>query len=379
MLACLAVLFSHPHTRQDGHTLAPQRGRGPEVRGLLTVARIDCSSPATLAEMLSTRRVCLSVGLLLIAHCNAAGPVEVAFSGHYPARLGKDPRLEQALAAASYQHQTLDDGGGDVFDASDGVQRFRIQYDPQRSEWTLGALADDQLEPLLHAYAPSSQRHSPAAVETLWRVPGAGTENALSDVRCEYVSDAAELAAVELLRAAEAADAAAVLAAEEAALAAAEEEEQRAREEAEQQQRAREQAEEEQRAREAAARPSPRSSRGRSSSNDRHNAHTDAVVAGLIAFVALVLLLFVLAILWMSLPSDAPAVLPPGAATPAGAAGSGALGGAGAAGTAGVAGARTSTGALSGLVGSAPRRRVYASGVRLEELLQVIASADRLR
>jgi hypothetical protein len=162
------------------------------------------------------------LGLVLLAHSAAdrvvisktPDLVEVVFRGHYPARLAKDPRLEQALNAAAYKHRQLEreDAGGevsDVFDAMDGAQHFRIQYEPRRSGWTLGAVVGGRFEPLLHTR--SSQRHSPVA--TQWFVPADGGGNAaevatLGDVRCEYVSDAAKHAADELQRAADEADAA---------------------------------------------------------------------------------------------------------------------------------------------------------------------------
>jgi hypothetical protein len=264
------------------------------------------------------------LALVLLAHSAAdrvviskTPLVEVVFSGHYPARLAKDPRLEQALAAAAYKHRKLEreDAGGevsDVFDAMDGAQHFRIQYEPRRSGWTLGAVVGGRLEPLLHTR--SSQRHSPVA--TQWFVPADGGGNAaevatLGDVRCEYVSDAAKHAADELQRAADEADAAAATKAAEGLRAA---QEQKAAEEArrveeQHEQHAMKEVEAQQPAREApslSGRPSGR--REVPSSAARNKSNTDFVVTGLIGFVALLFLLLVLG-LWVfnvNMPGDLP-------------------------------------------------------------------------
>ena len=307
------------------------------------------------------------LGLVLLAHSAADRAVisktpdlvEVVFRGHYPARLAKDPRLEQALNAAAYKHRQLEreDAGGevsDVFDAMDGAQHFRIQYEPRRSGWTLGAVVGGRLEPLLHTR--SSQRHSPVA--TQWFVPADGGGNAaevatLDDVRCEYVSDAAKHAADELQRAADEADAAAATKAAEGLRAA---QEQKAAEEArrveeQHEQHAMKEVEAQQPAREApslSGRPSGR--REVPSSAARNKSNTDFVVTGLIGFVALLFLLLVLG-LWVfnvNMPGDLP-----------------------------------SQGAV--VTGQSRRgvfdrdRRVYTSGVRLLELLDwypLIASND---
>ena len=266
------------------------------------------------------------LGLVLLAHSAAdrvvisktPDLVEVVFSGHYPARLAKDPRLEQALNAAAYKHRQLDreDAGGevsDVFDAVDGAQHFRIQYEPHRSGWTLGAVVGGRLEPLLHAR--SSQRHSPVAeVATQWFVPADGGGNAaevatLDDVRCEYVSDAAKRAAVELKSAAEEADAAVATKAAEELRATQEHKaaEEARRVEEQHKQHAMEEVEAQKPAREApglSGRPSGR--REVPSSAARNKSNTDAIVTGLIGFVALLFLLLVLALWLLNLPADPP-------------------------------------------------------------------------
>ena len=255
--------------------------------------------------------------LVLLAHSTAARVVisktpdlvEVVFSGHYPARLAKDPRLEQALAAAAYKHRKLEreDVGGevsDVFDAMDGAQHFRIQYEPNHSGWTLGAVVGGRLEPLLHTR--SSQRHSPVA--TQWFVPADGGGNAaevatLGDVRCEYVSDAAKHAADELQRAADEADAAAATKAAQEQKAA----EEARRVEGQHEQHAMKEVEAQQPAREApglSGRPSGR--REVPSSATRNKSNTDAIVTGLIGFVALLFLLLVLGLWLLNMSGDLP-------------------------------------------------------------------------
>ena len=171
----------------------------------------------------STMRAAAALLALATLATSVSAAVEVTFSGHYPARLGS-ALLERALAAGAYTHTKLGDGS-DAFDASEGEQHFRIQYDHHHADWVLGAIrlpdADAEagryrpgaFEPLLHASAARSQRHSPAEVTTQWRVYTEGVRDGrdvgtpLEDVLCEYPSEATRLEAATLRVAAEKADA----------------------------------------------------------------------------------------------------------------------------------------------------------------------------